>query len=194
MIQSQLPLQQRAHLTGMLLSRSTAQAPAAEAARAYETALEQLLPHWESSPEAKFLDGVKSAVRFTGQSWSCASREVNNPAIRTAAYQQALKVLAQGPVGSVPAAVATVVLATAERLPETVGKDSAPYIQSHLLDETSKYLQLKGGENARFLLQMADQTSEGLNSSGRGNDQARNQMRLDALGVIATLDEPTRSV
>lgn len=194
MIQSSLPLAQRAQLTGLLLARSTANGAAAEVANAYDSALDQLVPKHGKSPESEFLQGVRSSVGFTNQHWMCASRKVNNPAIRTAAFKQALQVLAQGPIGSVPAAVASVVLGTAERLPGAVGKDAAPYIQTHLLDDSSKYLQARGGDNVRFLLQMAEQTSEAMKRPGEDEAGLCNRMRMDALGVIATLEEPATQV
>jgi len=195
MINSNLPLSQRASLTERFLARSASTGSSDLVAGAYETALDSLVPDQGNSPERELLEGVRSSVRFTNQHWTCASREVNNPSIRTAAFRQTLQVLAQGPISSVPAALAAVIMGTVDRLPEAVGKEEAPYIQTHLLDDSSKYLQQKGDDNAKFLMQLADQTFEDIGSRSRSYDDERhNQLRMDALGLIATLDSPPPAV
>lgn len=194
MINSNLPLSQRANLTEKFLARSASVGNPVDVANAYDTALDSLVPERGNSPERELLEGVRSSLRFTGQNWMCASREVNNPAIRTAAFRQTLQVLAQGPISSVPAALAAVIMGTVDRLPEAVGKEAAPFIQTHLLDDSSKYLQQKGDENAKFLMQLADRTSEETDDRSKSRDERHNQLRMDALGLIATLESPPPAV
>ena len=187
MINSNLPLHQRAQLTDKLLGRSTASGSPKEAAEAYSAALDELVPRHGSTPERALINGVKQSVDFTEGNWRCASSQVSSPAIRAAVFRQTLQRLAEGPVHSVPGALAAVLMGTVEQLPAVVGKE-APYIQAHLLDDGAKALKNSGDESASFLMAMADKTAT---SGSPGSDELarKNRLRMDALGVIASFDD-----
>ncbi len=189
MINSNLPLHQRAQLTEKLLARSTASGSPKEAAEAYSAALDELVPRHGTSPERALINGVKQSVAFTEGNWRCASPQISNPGIRAAAFRQTLQRLAEGPVQSLPGALAAVLMGTVDQLPGVVGKE-APYIQGHLLDDGARALKNTGDENARFLMEMADTTAASGRFSGSDEQARKNQLRMDALGVIASFEEP----
>lgn len=95
-------------------------------------------------------------IREGGTSYRGSCEQRFDPAIRSIAYQQALALLAAGPISSWQSALAGVVLNTAEKLPEIVGQHYTPSVRDNMLDSSLSILKTGDDPSCQFLLSNAN--------------------------------------